>query len=152
MTAPRVTPVNRARKSTSGFGERPVKVVTAANASIVDRAQAWNAVEAAQQAVNEAAQHLPALAGVCGAYATAMTAYVSFDGTTADERRLGLLNFPALTIRADKWHTVERAQRVLNEAARDAGLVAIGPLLAALEHYVAIGGEAARLPGVGGLS
>lgn len=117
---------------------RPPKEITKANASIVHKAQAWNAVEDAQRVVNARAEQAKLLTFT--AYDAALTAWQT---CTAP---------PGSVESGLRWAHVREAQKKLNKSARAVGLDGIDTLDAALEYYAYIGGDPKRAPGVGGLS
>lgn len=131
---------------------RKPRVVTARNSTLLDRACAWGVVEMAQGALNDAARNVPALAAEHTTYRSAMTVYVSCGASSAEEIRLGLMNFGAVCERADRWREVQRAQLALNKTARTINLPEIERLDAAIDYYIEIGGNPRRAPGDGGLS
>lgn len=107
-------------------------------ATVFQRAQAWNIVEAATTELNNAMNRVNGDWG--GALTAARTLY--FAAKPAEH--------------ADKWRDVQAVQnRVITAARAETSAEIVGlvkALDAALAEYVRIGGSEKREPGVGGLA
>jgi len=120
--------------------DRPPRIITRTNSTVVDRASAWGIVERTQRAVNAAASRTPALAAAFARLDALLSRYhVIPDGTAHHIER------------ADCWTALSAAQLALNSDARAIALPEVAQLDHALAWYVEIGGEPDRSPAHGGI-
>lgn len=112
-------------------------VVRDGEGTVIQRATAWNTVEAAQAHLNAGAERY--LAGAVETLTTARTLYFASKGPNAH---------------TETWQHVAVAQAGLNKAARDVPELAtlVANLDGAVDEYVRIGGSDQRKPGIGGLT
>ncbi len=121
---------------------RPARHVTVDNATVIDRANRWVAVEDAARALN-----------------TSMERLYPMEHLALKHARLEFENVRVLPNANDSaiaWRKVESAQRRVEELARGKTEPEIRNAVAALEAavaaYIEIGGPADRAPGDGGWS